>query len=126
MEDDPFQYMRRNEKQPLAPSHLGKDLTKAFDGWNMVRVKKSTPLSVDMFPQQHREVWVDLFIKHNTHVTSSTAVERLFSLGSDVFRPKWSFLTDDNFEKLVFVYGHTDLLKGKWLCQMEEEEDNNI
>ena len=93
-------------------------------------MKTTTTLSVDLFPQQQREAWVDRFIKHNTPVPSSMAVERLFSLGSksDVLGPKKSSLTDDNFEKLVLVNGNKHLLKGKWLCQREEEEeaeDNN-
>ncbi len=67
---------------------------------------------------------MDLFIKYNnTPAHSSATVERLFSLGSDALRPKRSSLTDDNFEKLVFVNGNMHLLKGKWLFQ--REEDNN-
>lgn len=39
----------------LAPGHLEEDLKKASEEWNKVMVKRTTPLSVDLFPQQHRE-----------------------------------------------------------------------
>ena len=45
----------------------------------------------------------DLFIKFNTPIPSSAAVERLFSTGKDVLRPKKSRLTDKNFEMLLFL-----------------------
>ena len=42
-----------------------------------------------------------LFIKLNTPIPSSAAVERLFSKGKDVLRPKRSDLTDTHFKALV-------------------------
>ena len=45
----------------------------------------------------------DLFIKYNTPLPSSAAVERLFSIGKDVLKPKRSGLTDEHFEMLVFL-----------------------
>ena len=45
----------------------------------------------------------DLFIKFNTPIPSSAAVERLFSTGKDVLRPKRSRLTDRYFEMLLFL-----------------------
>ena len=46
-----------------------------------------------------------MFRKFNTPIPSSAAVERLFSLGKDVLKPKRSDLTDDHFEMLVFLRG---------------------
>ena len=45
----------------------------------------------------------DLFIKFNTPISSSAAVERLFSIGKDVLKPKRSRLTDKHFEMLLFL-----------------------
>ena len=47
----------------------------------------------------------DLFIHSNTTIPSSAAIERLFSVGEDVLKPKRSGLTDQNFELLVYLEG---------------------
>ena len=44
----------------------------------------------------------ELFVKYSTAIPSSAAVERLFSLGKDVLKPKRSGLSDEHFEMLVF------------------------
>lgn len=46
------------------------------------------------FPLTHR-----LFLKMNTAVPSSASVERLFSVGTDVFVSKQGKLPDANYEK---------------------------
>ena len=43
----------------------------------------------------------ELFVKYKTAIASSAAVERLFSLGKDVLKPKRSGLSDEHFEMLV-------------------------
>ena len=43
-----------------------------------------------------------MFIHSNTAIPSSAAVERLFSVGKDVLKPKRSGLTDQHFKMLVF------------------------
>ena len=45
----------------------------------------------------------ELFVKYNTAIPFSAAVERLFSLGKDVLKPKRSGLSDEHFEMLVFL-----------------------
>ena len=45
----------------------------------------------------------DLFIKFNTPIPFSAAVERLFSTEKEVLRPKRSRLTDKHFEMLLFL-----------------------
>ena len=45
----------------------------------------------------------ELFVKYNTAIPSSAAVERLFSLGKDVLKPKRSGLSDEHFEMLVVL-----------------------
>ena len=44
-----------------------------------------------------------MFIHSNTAILSSAAIERHFSVGKDVLKPKRSGLTDRNFEMLVFL-----------------------
>ena len=51
-------------------------------------------------------------------------MERFFSIGPDTLKPKRSSLMADNFENLVFLKGNPHLLKGRWLSQMEKEEEN--
>jgi hypothetical protein len=64
----------------------------------------------------------------NTPIHSSAAVERLFSVGSDILIPKRSSLTADNFERLIFIKGNLHLLSTKkWLSSLssvEEDEEN--
>ena len=55
------------------------------------------------------KVWVDLFLKYNTSIPSSAAVERLFSGGKDIHRDKRASLSDSNFEKLMFLRGNAHL-----------------
>jgi hypothetical protein len=69
-----------------------------------------------------------LFIKYNTPLPSSAAVERLFSMGSYILRAKRSSLTADNFEKLLFIRGNLQLLDEKSISaklDMGDEDDED-
>ena len=48
----------------------------------------------------------NVLIKLSTPLPSSAAVERLFSLGKDVLRPKRASLSDEHFEMMVFLKGN--------------------
>ncbi|XP_019740446.1 ADP-ribosylarginine hydrolase isoform X2 [Hippocampus comes] len=67
-------------------------------------------LSWALFPKEHREAWVDLFIKYNTPLPSSAAVERMFCIAGDILRRKRAALASHNFQKLVFLKGNMSLL----------------
>ena len=44
-----------------------------------------------------------LFFQSNTTLPSTAAVERLFSLGKDILKPKRGGLSDEHFEMLAFL-----------------------
>ena len=64
-------------------------------------VKSSKCISTVHFPHNF---FKRNFIKYNTPVPSSAAVERLFSLGKDILKPKKCGLTDSQFNMIVFLH----------------------
>lgn len=50
------------------------------------------------------------FVRFNTTLPSSASVERLFSVGKDILRPKRCRLTDFNFEMVMFLRINMHLL----------------
>ena len=49
---------------------------------------------------------VSLQFQYNTTLPSSAAVERLFSLGKDISKPKRCGLSNEHFEILAFLKGN--------------------
>ena len=127
MEDDPFMYMGDDE-DVVTQCPLVEEMKKTFNDWNLIRGNRSISVASDQFPMLNRAAWIDLFIKYNTPLPSSAAVERLFSMGSDVLRAKRSSLTADNFEKLLFIRGNLQLLDEKSISaklDMGDEDDED-
>ena len=60
------------------------------------------PLTVDAFPHKS---FRDLFLRFNTQIPSSAAVEGMFFMGKDVLKPKRCKMSDQHFEMLVFLRG---------------------
>lgn len=87
--------------------------------WSKIKVAAKDKLSPHLFPQEFREAWVNLFLKYNTPLPSSASVERLFSFGSDILRPKRSALSSQNFEQLVFMKGNLKIIEKN----LQEEEE---
>ncbi|KAG0712993.1 hypothetical protein GWK47_017225 [Chionoecetes opilio] len=103
---------------------LEEDIKKELLAWK--RSKEAT-LKKSHFPAKYRDQWVTLFIKYNTGIPSSAAVERLFSTAGDVLRPKRACLSEDNFEYLVFLKGNLHLLKQKFkVPRGVDEEDEEM
>ena len=60
----------------------------------------------------YRQILVDVFIKYNTPLRSSAAVEQLlFSVGAAILTAKRASLTSRNFQRLVFLMGNLGFLK---------------
>ncbi|KAG0716841.1 hypothetical protein GWK47_008683 [Chionoecetes opilio] len=72
--------------------------------------KRNKLLKQAMLIALFRAAWVDVFVKYNTAIPSSAAVDRLFSQGSDIMKAKRASLTSDNFQRLVILKGNMDLL----------------
>ena len=122
IEDDPFAYMKGDNKHITVTSSVEDELGSIYEAWNEVQVNYTTSLSADQFPFLQRNAWLELFIKYNSPLPATAAVQKVFSFGSEVLSSRKSFLTADNFENLVFIKGNLHLLKGKnWLSQFEKE-----
>ncbi|KAG7169635.1 hypothetical protein Hamer_G013244 [Homarus americanus] len=81
----------RNEKDSDLKHFLGE------------KPSKKKTFDKDTFPNKAMR---ELFIKYNTPIPSSAAVNRTFSMGKDVLRPKRSRMSDKHFEMLVFLRGN--------------------
>ena len=57
------------------------------------------------------KILAKLFIRYNTAVPSSAAVERFFSQGKDILKAKRASLSDETFEMLMFLRGNKHHLK---------------
>ena len=73
-------------------------------------VNQTEQFLLESLPLKHFDLSVfsndtikDLYIKFNTPIPSSAAVERLFSTGKDVLKTKRSRLTDKHFKMLLFL-----------------------
>ena len=55
------------------------------------------------------------FIKYNTTISSSTSVERMFSVAGQIQIPRRSSLSDHCFEKLLLLKTNTSSMNGKFL-----------
>ncbi|KAG0714025.1 hypothetical protein GWK47_014943 [Chionoecetes opilio] len=94
-EDDFFQATEGTNSARFS-NKMGKEL----ESWCSEK-QRNKLLEQAMFPALSHAAWVDVFVKYNTAIPSSAAVERLFSQGSDIMKAKRASLTSDYFERLV-------------------------
>ncbi|KAG0716070.1 hypothetical protein GWK47_010500 [Chionoecetes opilio] len=111
-EDDFFKTLRTpgsTATEGTNSTHLSNKMGKELESWCSEK-QINILLEQTMFPAFYRAAWVDVFVKYNTAIPTSAAVERLFSQGSDIMKAKAASLTSDNFERFVFMKGNMDLL----------------
>ena len=65
--------------------------------------KANDKITKDCFPAYKRDAWLQKFKRFNIAIPSSSAVERLFAVGSDILRSKRLSMTKENFEKFVLL-----------------------
>ncbi|KAG0728481.1 hypothetical protein GWK47_032368 [Chionoecetes opilio] len=104
---------------------LSNKMGKELESWCSEK-QRNNQLEQAMFPALFRAAWVDVFVKYNTAIPSSAAVERLLLRG-DIMKANRASLTSDNFERLSFI-------QGTWTCSIwnsyqrtlnEESEDQD-
>ncbi|KAG0717282.1 hypothetical protein GWK47_054757 [Chionoecetes opilio] len=89
-------------------TRLTNKIMKELESWCSEK-QRNKLLEQIMFPALSCAACVVVFVKYNTAIPSSAAVERLFSHGSDTMKAKRACLTSDNFERLVFMKGNMNL-----------------
>ena len=103
--------LSRRPAAEMVRSRREEELTDYFDKvigrWE--RTPTTIPLARKLFPMEHIEAWVSVFLKYNTPLPSSAAVERIFSTAGDIIKPKRACLSSANFEELVFLKGNLEL-----------------
>lgn len=120
--DDPFAFLESPTVMEEDGPNIGELIKKEVDTWGRSKVAEVKP---GQFPSMHREKWISLFIKYNTALPSSAAVERMFSTAGDVLRPKRASMTSDRFEKLVFTKGNMQLLDAVLRRERREGESDS-
>ena len=106
-----FAFLLEDEEEPVVVANLEEEVGKEVDTWGAIVGTSIMKISPANFPKEHRQHWVNCFIKYNTPLPSSASAERLFSFGSDILRPKRASLTNLNFENLTFMKGNLKLVK---------------
>lgn len=82
---------------------------KIVETWTGTPVSQLKPDQVDLGDESsflREKTILNLFLKTNTPVPSSAGVERLFSQGGDILRPKRTSLSDQKFNQLMFMRGN--------------------
>lgn len=101
---------------------LEEKVREEVNNWSRKPLRGNPVLSPNLFPLEFHDAWVTLFLKYNTPLPSSASVERVFSYGSDILRPKRAALAAPNFETLVFMKGNIHLLKKAHEVEEEDED----
>ena len=87
---------------PTEDGQISSLVNKTIEDWMATKPTWKAQFQLESFPVFHRRAWVEVFIKYNTGIPSSAAIERVFSVGSDVIKPKRATLSSENFERLIF------------------------
>ena len=110
-DQDEFSFLLEDEEERKVVANLEEEVSKEVENWGSIVSTNILNVSPENFPQEHRQHWINCFIKFNTPLPSSASAERLFSFGSDILRTKRASLTNTNFENLTFMKGNMNLVK---------------
>ncbi|CAG9793862.1 unnamed protein product [Diatraea saccharalis] len=105
-EEDFFNSVTRSIEKPKSSNSLKSKAQSLVKMWLDMKSKDSFNDAAFLGEQ----IFINLFIKYNTAIPSSAAVERLFSTGKDILTPKRASLSDENFNMLMFMKGNMHLM----------------
>ena len=88
---------------PTGGGQISSLVNKTIEDWMATKPTWKTQFQLKSFPVFHRRAWIEFFFKYNTGIPSSAAIERVFSVRSDVMKPKRATLSSENFERMVFI-----------------------
>ena len=129
---DNTEYMWASQQSTEAhTTNMKEKIAKEIHHWSKIRPSKRTcqvPKDHGMFPTEHNEVRMGgRFKKYNTSLPSSASIERVFSCGSDILRPKRASLASPNFENLVFLKTNMALVdKCKFLQDLGQPMSDEV
>lgn len=90
-DEDFFSCLKQKHSSDIQPSEVQVN--------TFLALEPSRTLTATSFPYNELKA---IFISLNTPIPSSAAVERVFSVGKEILRPKRARLSDKNFETLLF------------------------
>ena len=77
---------------PTEAGQISSLVNKIIEDWMATKPTWNTQFQLESFPVFHRRTWVEVFLKYNTGIPSSAAIERVF-VGSAVMKPKRATLS---------------------------------
>lgn len=96
-----FKRLRQSERR------TSNDDTLTFDVWKYLLQPTDDP-NLDQI--RINPILENLFRRYNTTLSSSAAIERIFSRALQIFTPRRNRISDENFEKALFVQQNSKLL----------------